>query len=156
MHGGSGSRPRGHANDEHLRARVHACQAIVDLSMFVLRCHRHHLRRRLFASAVYAVVKFRANARDAEREPPQVYGSTQIELAWTIVPVLIVVVLVRGDGPSDSRDPGRAKPSSSALEVTVIGHQFWWEYRYPKLGIVTANELHLPVSDPRRSPTRRS
>jgi len=37
----------------------------------------------------------------------------------------------------------------SALDVTVIGHQFWWEYRYPKLGIVTANELHVPVSDPK-------
>jgi cytochrome c oxidase subunit 2 len=37
---------------------------------------------------------------------------------------------------------------ANALDVTVIGHQFWWEYRYPKLGIVTANELHIPVSDP--------
>ena len=39
------------------------------------------------------------------------------------------------------------KPAS-ALDVTVIGHQFWWEYRYPKLGVVTANELHIPISDP--------
>ena len=30
--------------------------------------------------------------------------------------------------------------------MTVVGHQFWWEFRYPKLGIVTANELHIPVS----------
>ncbi len=36
----------------------------------------------------------------------------------------------------------------AALDVTVIGHQFWWEFRYPKLGIVTANEMHIPVSDP--------
>jgi hypothetical protein len=36
----------------------------------------------------------------------------------------------------------------TAIDVTVIGHQFWWEYRYPKLGVVTANELHIPVSDP--------
>ena len=41
------------------------------------------------------------------------------------------------------------KPSG-AIDVTVIGHQFWWEYRYPALGIVTANELHIPVSDPAR------
>jgi cytochrome c oxidase subunit 2 len=34
------------------------------------------------------------------------------------------------------------------VDVTVIGHQFWWEYRYPKLGVVTANELHVPISDP--------
>jgi cytochrome c oxidase subunit 2 len=40
-----------------------------------------------------------------------------------------------------------AKPAN-ALDVTVIGHQFWWEFRYPSLGIVTANELHIPVSDP--------
>jgi cytochrome c oxidase subunit 2 len=35
----------------------------------------------------------------------------------------------------------------AALEVTVIGHQFWWEFRYPALHITTANELHIPVSD---------
>jgi cytochrome c oxidase subunit 2 len=32
--------------------------------------------------------------------------------------------------------------------VVAVGHQFWWEYRYPALGVVTANELHVPVSDP--------
>ena len=41
-----------------------------------------------------------------------------------------------------------APEPKSALDVTVIGHQFWWEFRYPKLGIVTANELHIPVSTP--------
>jgi cytochrome c oxidase subunit 2 len=42
---------------------------------------------------------------------------------------------------------GRA-PRANALEVTIVGNQWWWEIRYPKLGIVTANELHVPVSDP--------
>ena len=54
---------------------------------------------------------------------------------------------VSGHGPRDSRDPGRSKPAT-AVDVTAIGHQFWWEFRYPALGIVTANELHIPVSDP--------
>ena len=45
-----------------------------------------------------------------------------------------------------------ARKPDGALDVVVIGHQFWWEFRYPKLGIVTANELHVPVSDP-RNPT---
>ena len=44
---------------------------------------------------LYSVVRFGARGADAGREPPQVYGSTQIELAWTIIPVLIVAVLVR-------------------------------------------------------------
>jgi cytochrome c oxidase subunit 2 len=34
-----------------------------------------------------------------------------------------------------------------AIEVTAVGHQFWWEYRFPQYGFVTANELHVPVSD---------
>lgn len=44
----------------------------------------------------------------------------------------------------------RPPNQADSLNVTVIAHQFWWEYRYPKLGIVTANELHVPVSDPKR------
>jgi cytochrome c oxidase subunit 2 len=42
----------------------------------------------------------------------------------------------------------KAEPPKAALEVTLIGHQYWWEIRYPQLGIVTANELHIPVSGP--------
>jgi cytochrome c oxidase subunit 2 len=41
-----------------------------------------------------------------------------------------------------------APKPAGAIEVTAIGHQFWWEFRYPALGVVTANELHVPVSDP--------
>lgn len=118
---------------------------IVDFSMFVLAV-TGIIFLVVCSLLLYAVVKFRANARDAECEPPQVYGSTQIEVAWTVVPVLVVVVLVTATARVIHAIQD-AQPSSSALEVTVIGHQFWWEYRYPKLGIVTANELHLPVSD---------
>jgi len=95
---------------------------------------------------VYSISKFRRRAND-NSEPPQVYGSSQIELAWTVIPVLIVLVLFMATARvihaiQDARMP------EGAIEVTVIGHQFWWEFRYPTLGIVTANELHVPVSDP--------
>jgi cytochrome c oxidase subunit 2 len=95
---------------------------------------------------VYAVVKFRAVPLDADREPPQVYGSTQIELAWTIMPVLIIFVLFAATARVIHAIQDAPQPPG-AIEVTVIGHQFWWEYRYPALDIVTANELHVPVSD---------
>jgi len=98
---------------------------------------------------VYAVVTFRASPTNADREPAQVYGSMQIELAWTIVPVLIVVVLFAATARVIHAIQDAQQPST-AVEVTVIGHQFWWEYRYPALGVVTANELHVPVSDPSR------
>jgi cytochrome c oxidase subunit 2 len=96
---------------------------------------------------VYSVVKFRGRATDAGREPAQVYGSTQIELAWTVIPVLIVAVLFLATARVIHAIQDAPKPAA-ALDVTVIGHQFWWEFRYPRLGIVSANELHIPASDP--------
>lgn len=94
---------------------------------------------------LYVVIKFRARGPDAQHEPPQVYGSLQVELAWTVIPVLIVVVLFLTTARIIFAIQDAPKPKS-ALDVIVIGHQFWWEFRYPKFGIVTANELHVPVS----------
>jgi len=98
---------------------------------------------------VYSAVKFRKRADDDGREPPQIYGSNQLELAWTVIPVLIVVVLFLTTARvihaiQDARRP------AGAIEVTVVGHQFWWEFRYSQFGFVTANELHVPVSDPKQ------
>jgi cytochrome c oxidase subunit 2 len=101
----------------------------------------------VFGLLAYSVVKFRAKAADVGREPAQVYGSTQIELAWTVIPVLIVAVLFLATARVIHAIQDAPKPAA-ALDVTVIGHQYWWEFRYPKFGIVTANELHIPVSDP--------
>src|SRR6266852_3847413 len=96
------------------------------------------------ALLVYSVVKFRRKRNDDGREPAQVYGSLQVELAWTITPVIIVLVLFLASARVvfAVQDAPRTKDS---LEVTVVGHQFWWEYRYPGMKIVTANELHVPV-----------
>jgi cytochrome c oxidase subunit II len=96
---------------------------------------------------LYAVIRFRYRPSDSEREPPQIYGSNQIELSWTVIPILIVVMLFLSATRVILSTQAAPKPAS-ALDVTVIGHQFWWEYRYPKLGVVTANELHVPISDP--------
>ena len=98
------------------------------------------------ALLVYALVRYRARPGEST-EPPQVFGSVQIELAWTIIPILIIVVLFLSTARvlfsvQDARKP------ASAVDVTVVGHQFWWEFRYPKYNLVTANELHVPVSDP--------
>jgi cytochrome c oxidase subunit 2 len=95
----------------------------------------------------FVIIKFRARGSDGEHEPAQIYGSTQVELAWTVIPVLIVVVLFLTTARIIFAIQDAPEPHS-ALDVTVVGHQFWWEFRYPKFGIVTANELHLPVSTP--------
>jgi cytochrome c oxidase subunit II len=102
----------------------------------------------------YCLWRYRRRGADAWREPPQVFGSNQIELAWTIIPILIVVVLFLSSARVIAATQ-RADLGENALQVEVVGHQFWWEYRYPGLGVVTANELHVPVSDPARpTPTQ--
>jgi cytochrome c oxidase subunit II len=95
----------------------------------------------------YGIVRFRARPGDETREPAQVYGSNPVELAWTMVPLLIVVVLILVTGRTIYTIQAAVRPPN-ALSVHVIGHQWWWEFRYPDLGVVTANELHVPVSDP--------
>jgi cytochrome c oxidase subunit 2 len=92
----------------------------------------------------WCVWRYRQKPGD-ESEPPQVYGSNPIEWAWTIVPILIVLVLFLATARTINELQASEVPAD-AFEVTVIGHQWWWEIRYPSLGVVTANEVHLPVS----------
>jgi cytochrome c oxidase subunit 2 len=101
----------------------------------------------VFSLLVFSVVRFRKRRDDDGREPPQIYGSNQVELAWTVIPMLIVVTLFMATARVIA---GIQKPSrpASAVEVIAVGHQFWWEFRYPGLQVVTANELHVPLSDP--------
>jgi len=93
----------------------------------------------------YTIVRFRAKQGDSDREPPQIYGSNQIEIAWTVLPILIVFVLTMATARVVSAIQDR-RPTNGSLQVTVIGHQWWWEFRYPAFGVVTANELHVPLS----------
>jgi len=121
-------------------------QSILDLSVFVIEVTAAVFVV-VFTLLTYAVVKFRRRRTADGREPAQVYGSSQLELAWTVVPILIVVILFLAAARVIASIQNAPKPAN-AVEVTVIGHQFWWEYRYPSLKVVTANELHIPVSDP--------
>jgi len=98
---------------------------------------------------LYSITKFRKRRSEDNQEPPQVYGSNQVETAWTIIPIFIVIVLILATAQVIHSIQDAPQPPN-AIEVTAIGHQFWWEFRYPRLGVVTANELHVPVSDAKR------
>ena len=93
----------------------------------------------------FVIIRFRARSGDDQSEPAQVYGSNQVELAWTVIPVLIVVVLFLTSARVIFAIQDAPKPDS-ALEVTTVGHQFWWEFRYPTQGVSAVNELHVPLS----------
>lgn len=125
-------------------------KTIYDLSMFTLL-----VTGAIFVVVggliVYIIVRFRQSRSDDNSEPSQVYGSVHVEMAWTVIPVLIVVVIFLATARVIFAVQDAPKPKA-ALDVTVVGHQFWWEFNYPKLGIHEVNELHVPVSDP-KSPT---
>jgi cytochrome c oxidase subunit 2 len=95
--------------------------------------------------AAYILIRFRSRGAEG-LEPPQIYGSDRIEIAWTVVPFLIVVVLFLVTARYIYGIERRTQPPE-ALTVTVVGNQWWWEVRYPKLGVVTANEVHVPAGE---------
>lgn len=93
---------------------------------------------------VFSAFRFRHKAKDAS-EPTQVHGNTKAEIAWTILPALIVVTLfVLALQTMQTLD---TKPAAAAEQMTVrvIGHRFWWEYQYPGLNITTATDLVIPT-----------
>jgi cytochrome c oxidase subunit 2 len=104
---------------------------------------------------IYSIVRFRRRAADPGAEPPQVYGSKPIEIAWTAAPALVVFVLVLVSARTlweVNVPPPQPREGDNTLFVTVVGRQWWWEYQYDhyngrELGFTTANELHVPASE---------
>jgi cytochrome c oxidase subunit 2 len=105
------------------------------------------------AILIYSLVRFRRRPADGSNEPPQVYGSQPIEIAWTAAPALIVFVIILVVARTLGEiylDPARPPADSKPLYVTVVGKQWWWEFDYTSydnedLHFITANELHIPV-----------
>jgi cytochrome c oxidase subunit 2 len=93
------------------------------------------------AVLIWAAIWYRRKPTD--RLPPQIHGNTIIEILWTTGPVIVVGYILFVTLPVIFET--QAPAPSSAMNVNVIGHQFWWEFQYLDANVVTANELHLPV-----------
>jgi cytochrome c oxidase subunit 2 len=92
----------------------------------------------------YILVKYRE--RPDSPKPKQIHGHLGMEIAWTIGPALIVVAIAI---PTIQAVFATQQVPEDSLVVEVIGHQYWWEFRYPENGgVITANELHIPVGTP--------
>jgi len=98
---------------------------------------------------IYSAWRFRARREADGTEPAQVYGTAPLEVAWTVAPLLIVFVLflVVVRSVVEAQEENDDGP---ALQVQVIGHQWWWEIVYPneepQQTVRTANELHVPIA----------
>ena len=90
-------------------------------------------------------IKYR-HRKGRDKIPPQVHGNTRLEIAWTILPALILAG-VSVPTVTTIFDLAR-KPAGEVMNVNVLGHQWWWEFDYPDQQIITANELHIPTGLP--------
>jgi cytochrome c oxidase subunit II len=94
------------------------------------------------AALLYVVWRYRY--RGQQEAPPQIHGSTRLEILWTLIPAVVLVFIavptVRTIFETQAPAP------RNALHVEVIGHQWWWEFRIPEYEVVTANELYLPTN----------
>jgi len=131
----SGNMFRPLATPARLVSELSELTVVICLSVFVI----------VAGLLAYAVIRFAYREGDSRSEPAQVYGSNQVEIAWTVIPILIVFVLSMATARITSAVQNQPIPKD-ALYVTVIGHQWWWEFQYPDLKITTANELHVPLS----------
>lgn len=91
---------------------------------------------------LFAAIRFRRRSED--EAPRQIHGNVKLEIAWTAIPALILAVVGIATVVT-IWDLNKIDKSAEVLNVTVTGHQWWWEYEYPDLGVVTANELYIPT-----------
>ncbi len=92
----------------------------------------------------YAMIRFRGRPGDAQ--PKQIHGNAKLEVLWTVIPVILLLFIAV---PTVNLSfQLAAAPSNDAVKVRVIGYQWWWAFEYPELGIVTANEMRIPVGQP--------
>jgi cytochrome c oxidase subunit 2 len=96
---------------------------------------------------------FKYRHRDNEQLPAQIHGNTKVEIAWTIVPASIAIfIFVLTFSAIQKIEVKPQVAAGEEVKVTVIGHQWWWEFRYPDIKdangqpLVTANEMWVPAN----------
>jgi cytochrome c oxidase subunit II len=97
----------------------------------------------IFVEAILLYAIFRYRRRSENDRPEHVHGNTTLEILWTAIPALILAFIAVPTVRTIFKTQEKAK--ADALQVEVIGHQWWWEFRYPEYKITTANELYLPI-----------
>lgn len=97
----------------------------------------------VLVEALILLSAYRFRDRPGVPKPKQIHGNVTLEIIWTVIPAIIVLFISIPTIQSTISTQRRAPPD--ALVVEVIGHQWWWEFRYPEYNVATANELVLPV-----------
>jgi cytochrome c oxidase subunit 2 len=113
--------------------RVYTMVTWIDVGIFLL----------VAGLLAFAVIRYRARPGQSDDIPRQVHGNAAMELVWTIIPAVLLIFIAVPTWSAIFR--AAAPPTEGALTIRATGHQWWWEFRYPGEGLVTANELYLPL-----------
>ncbi len=96
----------------------------------------------------YAIVKFRKKKNDEDIIPKQVEGNIKLELAWTIIPIILLIILAF---PTISKtfehSSTKVAKGEDVIKINVTAHQYWWEFEYPDLKVKTAEDLVIPTGE---------
>jgi len=94
------------------------------------------------------IVRFRRKPGQDEI-PEQIEGNHKLEVTWTVIPILLLTILAipMVVVTFNLEDEAQAFETEDALLIKVTGKQFWWEFEYPAQGIVTAQEVYIPVGE---------
>jgi cytochrome c oxidase subunit 2 len=95
---------------------------------------------------IVAMVKFRARGDETEL-PRQFAGNTRLEILWTLIPALILVAVAVPTVQTIFELAAEPDPDAR-IDVTVVGKQYWWQFEYPGMDVLTANELVIPTGTP--------
>ncbi|MEO8577978.1 MAG: cytochrome c oxidase subunit II, partial [Gemmatimonadales bacterium] len=94
------------------------------------------------AALIFVIFRYRRRPGDTVT-PPQIHGNAFLEILWTIIPAVVLVFIAVPTVKTIFKT--QARVAAGALEIEVIGHQWWWEFRYPEYNVVTANEIYIPT-----------
>lgn len=122
-----------HNHTDFNRDVGHLFDILISLGSFVF----------LFVETILVITLIKFRKRDGQPAPTQTHGNTRLEILWTAIPAIILAVIAVPTVRTIFKT--EAPAAGDALQVTVTGHQWWWEFQYPQYGITTANELYLPI-----------
>lgn len=92
----------------------------------------------------YSVVRFRRKSGE-DVMPEQTHGNVVIEVGLILLSTVIVIAVAIPTVAINFETGSYVEPTEEDIIVDVVGYQWWWAFEYPEEGIVTANELHIPV-----------
>ncbi|WP_213585534.1 cytochrome c oxidase subunit II [Paenibacillus sp. J2TS4] len=93
----------------------------------------------------YVLLRFSKRKGDKDIIPKQVEGSHLLEVIWTVIPIILLIILAVPTVTYTFKHSEDYTQNDDVLQVKVTAHQFWWQFEYPQHGIVTAQDLVIPA-----------